>query len=90
MEELNEKKEFIKIFDENGVEKEVEVLHYFTLESNNLDYIVYTDNVEDADGNILVYTSEVVENEDKVELKGIEDQDVLKEVTELLTELIAD
>lgn len=90
MEEKNTEKEMIKIIDENGAEKEVEVIHYFTLESNGLDYIVYTDNNEDADGNILIYTSEVVEKEDKVELKGIEDQDVLKEITGILTDLLKD
>lgn len=90
MENNTEEKEYIKIIDENGEEKEVEVLHYFTLESNNLDYIVYTDNKEDKDGNILIYTSEVVELEDKVELKGIDDQAVLKEITDILTDLIKD
>lgn len=90
MEENNEEKEFIKIIDENGAEKEVEVIHYFTLDSNGLDYIVYTDNQEDAEGNVLIYTSEVVEKEDKVELKGIDDQDVLKEITAILTDLIKD
>lgn len=90
MEETNEEKEFITIIDENGEKKEVEVIHYFTLDMNNLDYIVYTDNKEDADGNVLIYTSEVVEKDDKVELKGIEDQDVLKAITEILTDLIKD
>lgn len=87
-EKVLEEKDMIKIVDEKGEEKEVEVLHYFTLKSNGLDYIVYTDNVEDEQGNVLIYTSEVVELDDKIELKGIEEDSVLKEITELLTEMI--
>lgn len=78
----------ITIIDENGMQKQVEVMHYFTLDSNGLDYIVYTDNVVDEAGNVLVYTSEVVEHGEKVELKGIEDEAVVAEITEILTELI--
>ncbi len=81
-------KEMIKIVDENGKEKEVEVLHYFKLNSNNKDYLVYTDNTEDGEGNVLVYTSEVIETGDKIELEGITDEKVLKEITEILTNII--
>ena len=52
-----EEKETLKITDENGVEKEVEVLSYFTLKSNGKDYLIYTENKEDADGNIITYVS---------------------------------
>ncbi len=80
--------EKLKIIDESGKEKEVEVLHYFKLNSNNKDYLVYTDNTEDGEGNVLVYTSEVIENDDKIELAGITDEAILKEITEILTDII--
>ena len=53
-----EENKTIKIFDENGVEKEVEVIAYFTLTMNNKDYLIYTENKEDANGNVEVYTSD--------------------------------
>lgn len=85
-----EEKETLKITDENGVEKEVEVLSYFTLKSNGKDYLIYTENKEDADGNIITYVSEVDDKDDgeNVELKGIEDQNVLKEVQEYMLDVI--
>lgn len=88
MENIDEEKEMITIIDEDGESKEVEVIHYFTLDSNKKDYLVYTDNQVDEEGNVLIFTSEVIESEDKVELKGIEDQEVLKQITGILTELI--
>lgn len=86
-EELDES-EFITITDENGREMEVEVIHYFTLESNNKDYVVYTNNQEDENGNVLVFTSEVMEENDCVKLLGIEDAEVVKEITQILTDII--
>ncbi len=83
-----EDKQMIKVVDESGKEKEYEVVHYFKLDSNDKKYIVYTDNIEDKDGNLLVYTSEIVDLEDRVELKGITDQDTLNEITKLLTNII--
>ncbi len=82
-----EEKEMLKIIDENGIEKEVEVINFFTLKSNNKDYITYTENKEDAKGNIIVYTSEVIDNGDSVELKGIEDANIVKEIKDVLVDL---
>ena len=60
---MNEK-EIIKVIDETGIEKEVEVVAYFTLKTNGKDYLIYTENKVDASGNVEVYTSEVVTNKE--------------------------
>lgn len=85
-----EEKEILRITDENGVEKDVEVVSYFTLNSNGKDYMIYTDiePKEDGNGNVLTYTSEVIENEDTVELKAITDENVLNEIKEIITEIV--
>ena len=83
-----EGKETLKIIDENGIEKEVEVLSYFKLKSNGKDYLIYTENQADENGNVLTYTSEVVENGETVELKGIEDPEIVNEIKEIIIETI--
>jgi len=83
-----EEKDVIKITDENGVEKEVEVINFFTLNKNGKKYMTYTENEEDAKGNVIVYTSEVVETEDEVELVGITDPKVLEEVKEVMIDIV--
>ena len=83
-----EGKETLRITDENGVEKEVEVISYFKLKSNDKDYLIYTENEEDENGNVLTYTSEVVGDGDTIELKGIEDPTVLDEIKEIILETI--
>jgi len=86
-----EENKTIKIFDENGVEKEVEVIAYFTLTMNNKDYLIYTENKEDANGNVEVYTSEVIHKDDNTtELLGIDDDNVWTEIKKVMIEIAKD
>ncbi len=81
----------IKIFDENGVEKEVVVVAYFTLTMNNKDYLIYTENKTDTNGNVEIYTSEVVNKEDgTTELLGIDDDNVWEEIKKVMVEIAKD
>lgn len=78
----------IKIIDIDGVEKEVELLCYFTLKSNNKKYVAYTDNNEDENGNVIISTAEVIEKEDNtIEFVGISEPVVLDEVKKVLLDL---
>lgn len=85
-----EEKEILKITDENGIEKEVEVVSYFTLNSNGRDYIIYTDinSQPDNEGNVLTYTSEVVKSENSIELREVNDENILNEIREIITEVV--
>ena len=85
-----ENKEMIKVIDEQGTEKEVEVVAYFTLKINNKDYIIYTENKMDASGNVEVYTSEVVKNETGLELKGVDDDSVWVEIKKVMLDIAKD
>jgi len=70
---MNEKKENIfTVIDNDGKEVECEVLFTFESEETKKNYIVYTDNTNDEDGNIKVYASIYNPNEDNTELVPIE------------------
>lgn len=82
------KKNMITIVDANGVEKQVELLTYFTLKSNNKKYVAYTDNQEDANGNVIISTAEVVEKEnEEIEFVGITDPAVIEEIKKVILDL---
>lgn len=86
-----ENKEMIKIIDEQGTEKEVEVVAYFTLKSNNKDYLIYTENKVDASGNVEVYTSEVLTQADgTLDLKGVDDDSVWVEIKKVMLDIAKD
>ena len=50
-------KMMMKLIDKNGKEVEYEILTAFQLSKTGKNYIVYTDNTLDEDGNIQVYAS---------------------------------
>ena len=85
---MEEKKEMIKVINEEGNEVEVEIIAYFTLKSNNKQYLIYTENKMDANGNVEVYTSEVMKQEDgSTILAGIEDDGVWTEIKKLMIDI---
>jgi uncharacterized protein YrzB (UPF0473 family) len=84
-------KEIIKVIDETGTAKDVEVVAYFTLKTNNKDYLIYTENKTDASGNVEVNTSEVHTNEDgTIELRGVDDDAVWVEVKKVMLDIAKD
>ena len=60
------------VLDDNGKEIVCEVLFTFNSEETKKDYIVYTDNTTDDEGNVRVYASIYDPNDEKTELIPIE------------------
>ena len=60
------------VLGEDGKEIVCEVLFTFNSEETKKDYIVYTDNTTDDDGNVKVYASIYDPNKEKTELIPIE------------------
>lgn len=61
-----------KVFDDNGKEIECEVLFTFESEETKKNYMVYTDNSKDDEGNIRVYASVFVPEAEPLELLPVE------------------
>ena len=53
---MNEKQKFV-VLDENGKQVECEPLFTFESEETKKQYVVYTDNTKDKDGNVRVFAS---------------------------------
>lgn len=87
---MNEK-EIIKIIDENGAEKEVQVVAHFTLKTNEKDYLIYTENKIDSSGNVEVCTSEIIKNSDgTVSLSGVDDESIWSEIKKVMLDIAKD
>lgn len=67
-----EEKNTFTVMDENGKEVTCEVLFTFDSEETKKNYIVYTDNTTDEEGNVRVYASTFNPNSENTELKPIE------------------
>ena len=75
------------IIDNNGKERKCEVLFTFESEETNKNYIVYTDNTKDDEGNVRVYASIYKVNGEKTELEAIESEREWKIVETILTSI---
>lgn len=82
----NERMTF-KIIDENGREIDCEALFTFESEETNRNYMVYTDNTTDEEGNVKVYAA-IYEPENKEGLlQPIETEKEWKIIETILDEI---
>ena len=87
---MKDEKMTFKVMDENGKEIECEVLFTFESTETNKNYIVYTDDTIDEDGNTKVYASTYEPNEDDLKLSPIESDKEWKIIETVLNELQAE
>lgn len=72
------------MLDENGKEIKYDVLFTFQSEETNKDYIVYTDNSKDQEGNVQVYASIYHPEEEHSRLEAIETEQEWKIIDTIL------
>ena len=60
-----------KVFDDNGKEIECEVLFTFESDETGKNYMVYTDNTKDEEGNVKVYAAIYEPDKDETKLEPI-------------------
>lgn len=88
-EELEEKKEItidederkLKIITEDGEEKEYELIAYIRKDIG--EFIVYTDNKQLDNGQILLYVNSVIDDNGVITLDEVEDDEVSTIIDEL-------
>ena len=79
--------EKITIVELDGTETEVEVVTYLNSKDSMNQYMVYTKGENQPNGDVIIYISKIREDEDKMELEEIVDDNEWKEVQKLLKEI---
>lgn len=87
---MKDEKMTFKVIDENGKEIECEVLFTFESTETNKNYIVYTDDSTDEEGNTRVYASIYNPDEEELKLSPIETDKEWKIIETVLNELQAE
>lgn len=82
-----EEKMTFKVFDDNGKEIECEVLFTFESDETKKNYIVYTDNTLDSEGNTKVYASVYTPDTEETKLEPIESEQEWAMIEKILGEL---
>ena len=84
---MKEEQMKFKVIDDKGKEIECEVLFTFESDETGKNYIVYTDNTTDGQGNTKVYASIYTPNEENLNLTAIETEKEWKIIETILNEL---
>ena len=84
---MKEEQMTFKVVNEEGKEIECEVLFTFESDETKKNYIVYTDNTLDDEGNTKVYASIYNPNEEETKLLPIESDKEWKIIETILEEL---
>ena len=66
-----EEKKMITITLENGAKEDVELLLSFKFNDNNKEYVIYTKNETDANGNVTIYVSNVSDDNEWARIKDL-------------------
>lgn len=85
-----EEKMTFKAVNNEGIEVECEVLFTFESEETKKNYMVYTDNTKDEEGNIRVYASIYNPDKPESELIPIESESEWKIIETILEEIQAE
>lgn len=72
------------VINNEGKEIECEALFRFESDETHKNYIVYTDNSIDEDGNTRVYASVYTPGEEKTKLEPIETEDEWNKIQQIL------
>lgn len=84
---MEEEKKFMSVINEDGNIEKVEVILAFEFKDNKKEYVVYTRNEKDENGNITVYVSNVERNSDTPKLLGVDSESEWGRIKDVLREL---
>ena len=82
-----EEKKMITLTLENGTKEEVELLLSFKFNDNNKEYVIYTKNETDENGNVTIYISNITRVGDENVLNTVSDDNEWSRIKDLLREL---
>ena len=71
----------------NGSTEEVEVILAFEFKDNKKEYVIYTKNEKDENGNVTVYVSNIDRSSGEPKLVGIDDEEEWNRIKDVLREL---
>lgn len=80
-----DKENTFKIIDNDGKEIEFEILFTFESDETHKNYMVYTDNTTDTDGNTKVYASVFTPDKEPLELLPVETEREWKVIETILS-----
>lgn len=79
--------EKFSIVYQDGKEEQVDIVTYLNSKDSMSQYLVYTKNEKQPNGDIIIYISKLVEEDGQKQITEISDKDEWKSVQKLLREI---
>lgn len=86
-EKIIENKKKLSILKEDGTKEEVDLLICFEFNDTKKEYVVYTKNEKDENGNITIYVSSVDRSGELPKMGAIESDEEWSKIKDVLREL---
>lgn len=86
-EKIMENKKKLSILKEDGTKEEVDLLICFEFNDTKKEYVVYTKNEKDENGNITIYVSSVDRSGELPKMGAIESDEEWSKIKDVLREL---
>lgn len=80
-------KKVLSIIKEDGTQEDVELIISFAFNDTKKEYVVYTRNEKDENGNTTLYVSNVDRTNDMPKMVGIESDEEWSRIKDVLREL---
>lgn len=80
-------KKILSIVKEDGTQEEVELIISFVFNDTKKEYVVYTRNEKDDNGNTTLYVSSVDRSGDMPKMGGVETDEEWSRIKDVLREL---
>ncbi len=84
---MDKDKKMMSIISEDGNIEKVEVIVAFKFKDSGKEYIVYTKNEKDDNGNVTVYVSNINREGEMPKLEGIDSDSEWSRIKDVLREL---
>ena len=75
----------LEVLNKKGIKQKIEIILYFSLDIDEKDYIIYKD-LSEANKDMLC-ASQVIENDETIELNEITDADIISKIMEIIEEI---
>lgn len=86
-EKTKENKKILSILKEDGTKEEVELLICFAFNDTKKEYVVYTKNEKDENGNITIYVSSINRDGKTPKMGAVESDEEWSKIKDVLREL---
>ena len=82
-------KEMVRIIDQKGIEKTVELISIIEDKDENNKYLVYSKDEKQKNGNLIIYVSKAVVRENSYVLANIESDEEWRNIKSILSEIVS-